>query len=208
MFKGIRCLLLMGLVASTTSFVPNVVPIAAPLQRLNKEHSIALRLAHESVNLEDLSAIYSSLIGAHYYPTQSVVGGIFCFVGDAIAQLVVQDDNSDRKGSYDPQRGVIYFCKGLGGGILWASWFEVVDPLANQLTGAVLLGQSASPSVEQGLRTAISILLEQFLVCPIFYSCWDIPLPALLRGSPPRQIPAQIREKLSPLLVANAKVWT
>jgi hypothetical protein len=105
-----------------------------------------------------------------------------------------------------------YFAKGIGGGIIWACWFDIADTWSINLTNDVLserLGiQEPSFAVEQTTRTAISILLEQFLVCPLLYTFWDIPLPALLRGSPPRQIPAQIRNKLIPLLIANAKVWT
>ena len=52
------------------------------------------------------------------------------------------------------------------------------------------------------------MFLEQMVVCPIAYAAWDIPFPALLRGSSPSQIPDEIRRKLGPLLWANAKVWT
>jgi Mpv17 / PMP22 family len=54
----------------------------------------------------------------------------------------------------------------------------------------------------------ICILLEQCVVSPLLYAVWDIPVPALLSGSPIRQIPAQISSKMGPLLIANAKVWT
>lgn len=60
----------------------------------------------------------------------------------------------------------------------------------------------------QSVRTAINVLLEQFLVCPLVFSAWDIPVTAVMRGSSARQIPEQIKEKLPPLFVANAKVWT
>jgi len=60
----------------------------------------------------------------------------------------------------------------------------------------------------QSVRTAINVLLEQFLVCPLVFSAWDIPVTAVMRGSSVRQIPEQIKEKLPPLFVANAKVWT
>jgi Mpv17 / PMP22 family len=58
------------------------------------------------------------------------------------------------------------------------------------------------------IRVFLCIALEQFFVSPLFFTLWDIPIPALLSGSPLRQIPAQIQAKLFPLLVANAKVWT
>lgn len=58
------------------------------------------------------------------------------------------------------------------------------------------------------IRVFLCIALEQFFVSPLFFTVWDIPIPALLSGSPMRQIPAQIHAKLLPLLIANAKVWT
>lgn len=63
-------------------------------------------------------------------------------------------------------------------------------------------------TLQHVIHVAVCILLEQFFVSPLFYSIWDIPIPALLSGSPIRQIPAQIQAKLIPLLIANAKVWT
>ncbi|CAJ1946278.1 unnamed protein product [Cylindrotheca closterium] len=190
-----------------TSFTPTrngVIP-ATHQQRPQQEKPKVLQMALDASLLTDLSTAYSMLLQDHYYPTQSLTGGICSFMGDAVAQTVDRNDNED---SYDSKRGAVYFCKGLGGGILWSCWFESVDPIANQLTSALLLGQSSSPSVEQATRTAVCILLEQFFVSPLFFSIWDIPLPALLQGSPPYQMPAQIQEKLPPLLVANAKVWT
>jgi hypothetical protein len=63
-------------------------------------------------------------------------------------------------------------------------------------------------ALQHMVHVAVCILLEQFFVSPLFYTVWDIPIPALLSGSPIRQIPAQIQAKLVPLLIANAKVWT
>jgi hypothetical protein len=39
-------------------------------------------------------------------------------------------------------------------------------------------------------------------------SLWDIPVPALLSGSPLRTIPSQVQSKIPELVVENAKVWT
>jgi protein Mpv17 len=143
-----------------------------------------------------------------YFPTQSATGGIFSSVGDVIAQTT--SSGNDKK--YDPRRTLNYFLKGLGGGIMWACWFQFADNWSLDLTRKVLLDRFAleepSPNIERATRTAISIILEQFLVCPVFYAFWDIPVPALLSGSPMRQIPSQIESKLGPLLVENAKVWT
>jgi len=54
----------------------------------------------------------------------------------------------------------------------------------------------------------INILMEQFLICPILFTLWDIPITSVMRGTEVKQIPKQIDDKLIPLLTANAKVWT
>ncbi len=84
-----------------------------------------------------------------------------------------------------------------------------VATAASQLlfTHAPLLAVSGC-TLQHIIHVVICIVLEQFFVCPLFYTVWDIPIPALLSGSPIRQIPAQIQAKLVPLLIANAKVWT
>jgi hypothetical protein len=50
--------------------------------------------------------------------------------------------------------------------------------------------------------------MEQFLICPILFTLWDIPITSVMRGTEVKQIPKQIDDKLIPLLTANAKVWT
>jgi hypothetical protein len=77
--------------------------------------------------------------------------------------------------------------------------------LSKQLPSILSLSGSA---LQHMIHVFLCIVLEQFIVSPLFFTLWDIPIPALLSGSPLRQIPAQIRAKLIPLLIANAKVWT
>ena len=50
--------------------------------------------------------------------------------------------------------------------------------------------------------------MEQFLICPILFATWDIPITSIMSGTDVKQIPQQIDDKLIPLLTANAKVWT
>mmetsp|Transcript_5403 Transcript_5403/g.13339 ORF Transcript_5403/g.13339 Transcript_5403/m.13339 type:complete len:298 (-) Transcript_5403:327-1220(-) len=205
-------------------------------------------------SLTDLVSTYGYCLKYHYFPTQSVTNAVITLLGDGIAQSMEasgKDDQqplgSDHKDgySYDPQRGLVYFFKGLGSGIVWASWFDFAEVWSVELTQSVLshtasaaatsFGQLPSTDVlefatdatagsvvassttttttmlsfrAQAVRTAINIGLEQFLVTPVVFSLWDVPVTTLMRGSVPRQLPQQIREKLPPLLVANAKVWT
>jgi hypothetical protein len=130
---------------------------------------------------------------------------------------------------YDPTRGLHYFFKGLGSGVLWSGWYGIADAVAMQVwepflnndgwwrmmmmhssgdqEAFSLFNPHPHPNVLI-LRITTCIILEQILVCPIMYALWDIPVPALLRGSPLRQIPQQVQAKLPPLLWANFQVWT
>jgi protein Mpv17 len=184
--------------------------------------------------LADLGDSYSYCLDNHFFPTQCATGGVFASLGDVLAQSQDASTKNDKqspdatstsnnkqpvpvKQQYDPRRTMVYFFKGMGGGILWSCWFGIADTWSLDLTAKVLpnldydfelLEPSTMMMIQRATRTAICIGLEQFLVCPLFYTFWDIPIPALLRGSPMRQIPAQVQHKLGPLLVANAKVWT
>merc|ERR1740139_391557 len=192
-------------------------------------------------------------------------------VGDGFAQSKENSDNMQQQSSsttattaiiqykYNPKRGMIYFFKGLGSGILWAWWFEQADVLSRELTQStlshvhglfdttttLLLSSSLSrfqqqeildftttmtttttvvaaataivtstttllaQQTEKIIQTTINILMEQFLVCPILFTVWDIPVTAMMQGdTKASQIPEQIESKLVPLLIANAKVYT
>lgn len=204
--------------------------------------SRATRL-HLSFN--DVVSTYDHCLKYHYFPTQSVTNAVLTAVGDGIAQSVEANENENNPqqpkdanavSSYDPKRGLVYFFKGLGSGILWAWWFDFAEVWSVELTRSALSHLDSvadflsrgSTSLEyatdatagsipsttmlsvkaQALRTAINISLEQFLVCPFVFSFWDIPVTGVMRGAKPDEIPAQIRQKLPPLFVANAKVWT
>jgi hypothetical protein len=187
-----------------------------------------------------MNSLYESCVNQYYFPTQSMLGAISAILGDAIAQITTSTMSTEetqgapryRKEStlggtdygfnYDLNRGMAYFCKGLGGGIVWAAWFDFADVWTNDCTLAFLskcsttmiwnqpslIAPSTHDILQQTTQTTLSILSEQFLVCPLLYGLWDIPVTTLLLGSPPRQVPIQIQEKLCPLLVNNAKVWT
>ena len=191
----------------SSSFEISRVPSHASIRRHSMKQP-AMMMSEAASLVSDLGASYSYCLDHYFFPTQSATGGVFTAVGDGIAQATTKRKNEN----YDPQRTFNYFLKGLGGGILWACWFQIADSWSSQLTQEFLyksLGlDETNPNAERITRTSISILLEQFLVCPLFYTFWDIPIPALLRGSPIRQIPAQVQTKLGRLLVENAKVWT
>jgi hypothetical protein len=66
---------------------------------------------------------------------------------------------------------------------------------------------SDSSSIHTFVKTIVSILLEQFIACPIIYGLWDLPILSIMHGSPLASIPGIVRQKLLKLLIANAKLW-
>ncbi len=199
-------------------------------QRSASATSTTLRLSFSS-EFPDMISTYSYCLKYHYFPTQSLTNAILTVVGDGLAQTQEENQRQEEESSdvipnnnyYDPKRGLVYFFKGLGSGIMWAWWFDMADIWSMELTQSVLGSFQQQPQEAfdfasmtdevmsfqaQSIRTGINILLEQFLVCPILFSVWDIPVTSLMRGSPVERLPDHIRQKLLPLLMANAKVWT
>merc|ERR1712028_9168 len=112
------------------------------------------------------------------------------------------------------------------GGVLWSWWFEHSDLLASDLTSRSLVAVTAAsppPALDTVVRTSINIGLEQFLVCPLLFTFWEIPFTSVMLASSSssssspedsatttmwHHLPHEIHTKLGPLLVANAQVWT
>jgi len=99
-----------------------------------------------------------------------------------------------------------FMLKGLGGGMLWGYWFSTSDGLVASIMDSL----NVAPSMEDGVRTALFILLEQCLWSPIVFTFWEIPVPTLLATPEERarmaSIPEQIKTKFPQLFVDNAKV--
>jgi hypothetical protein len=193
--------------------------------------------------VNELVSSYGYCLKYHFFPTQSITNAVLTMVGDGFAQSKENSDNNKQEeeeqqqesvnnnvcnthyenesenesytsSNYDPKRGMTYFFKGLGSGILWAIWFEQADVLSKELTQSTLSHYhipslpSQQQNIETVLQTIINILMEQFLICPILFTLWDIPITSIMSGTEVKQIPKQIDDKLIPLLTANAKVWT
>jgi hypothetical protein len=227
-FLLVFALLFIVPVASFSRSSPSFGVHNEPRQRRRQQQRSCL---HFCLSLQEF---YQACVDQYYFPTQSMLGATSAMLGDAIAQITTTKSTQGGHGdigtarrtdcgtNYDLNRGMAYFCKGLGGGIVWAAWFDFADVWTNECTQAMISKLSATtmwnqpssvaPSsldvLQQTTQTTLSILSEQFMVCPLLYGLWDIPLTTLLLGSPPRQVPIQIQEKLGPLLVNNAKVWT
>jgi hypothetical protein len=65
-----------------------------------------------------------------------------------------------------------------------------------------------SSNIHSLVKTIASILIEQFIACPIIFGLWDLPILSIMHGSPLASIPGIVRQKLLKLLIANAKLWT
>jgi hypothetical protein len=154
---------------------------------------------------EHLLCGYQFCLEHYHLPTQCTTAAMFAGLGDVIAQ---SKDVMDGKKTYNPTRTFHYTLKGLGGGVMWTVWYETADEWSLDLTHQLFGGVPEDSNVEKAAQVSISIILEQMLVCPLMYAFWDIPVPALLSGSPLRTIPAQVQSKLGDLLIANAKLWT
>lgn len=58
------------------------------------------------------------------------------------------------------------------------------------------------------VTTALSIVIEQFVWCPVVFGTFEIPVSTLLNGGSFSTIRKEVDSKLNGLLVSNAKVWT
>jgi Mpv17 / PMP22 family len=186
--------LLLTLVSRANAFAIHPTKFSSSLTRTKR----SMMLLPDHVEL--LCSTYTYCLEEYHLPTQSITAGLFSAMGDILAQSLEKDK------AYDARRTYNFLLKGLGGGIMWSYWFQISDPISLQITESIYKGSNME--MEHAIRVAVCIMLEQCLVSPVFYSLWDIPVPALLSGSPVRQLPAQVANKLGPMLIANAKVWT
>lgn len=181
----------------------------------------------------DLVNEYQYLTATFPLPTQSATFGTFAGVGDALAQKTEQNkvneqddetitsettiaieessNNEKEAASYDGKRTQRFVLKGLGAGLIWSQWYPLVDGWSDTASANILTDLLAVEDVGTAhtiAKTALSILMEQFIACPIVYSLWDIPVPALLAGVEPSKVPGMVKQKVPGLLLDNAKVWT
>lgn len=125
---------------------------------------------------------------------------------------------------YDWRRTRNFIIKGMGGALIWSTWYNVVDvwslDLYNEMKSSMIARfdndvvvimndeDGWSRQLEIVIRTILSILLEQFVACPMIYALWDIPVPKILSGTTQQQLIQDIRVLLPRVLLDNAKLWT
>ena len=126
-------------------------------------------------------------LDAHPLATKSVTNALVGVTGDSTAQ---------RGQVCDRQRAARYALKGLGGGLLWAFYFDFADAFAiNAVDGPAA-------------RVALQMALEQFFWVPLYVAFYDLPFASRLNGVPARRVPNVVRDSYVSTLVASAKLWT
>jgi len=104
--------------------------------------------------------------------------------------------------------------KGCVGGVIWACWYDELDGFLDQdnkfnffkLFG-IVTDQWIKPYLG-AFNTILSILIEQFLWCPIVFGFFEIPVSTLLNGGDLSSVKKEVDSKLGSLLISNAKIWT
>eukprot|EP00977_Amphora_coffeiformis_P008908 scaffold2021_cov176-Amphora_coffeaeformis.AAC.3 len=137
--------------------------------------------------------------------TAAVMAGL----GDVLAQVQAQKTtNPSEKFVLDKKRTFQFMLKGFGEGFLWTVWYRSAEKWSFGITRSIIGGMAASHFLKTLVGTVVSLLLDLTLACPFIYGLWDIPFPALLKGTPWRKLPKLIHEKLGEMLLASVKVWT
>jgi Mpv17 / PMP22 family len=110
----------------------------------------------------------------------------------------------------DWKRSLTFFFKGLGEGLMWSFWYHQSDKVLQRVMSSLVSSQwilvEGSPAFLV-IRTVLALVTDLFIACPIIYASWDIPIPALVKGTPFRKIPRQIRIKLPEMMMASTKLW-
>ena len=190
-------------------FVSNALPVSSSILSsplpIHPLHVMAALPLTETINA--IGASYSVALSSHPLLTKALTAVVLCGAADVIAQL-----RSKEMLSYI--RIARFASKAFVGGTLWAVWYDFADWILreeNLIAGLSLIGFGARAMdgfVCTILKTVLSLLIEQFIWCPIVFGLWEIPMATLLNGAPPSRISFEIRSKLNSMLVENAKVWT
>lgn len=186
--------------------------------------------------MDGIVQVYTYASTNYYLATQAATMSLFSGMGDCLAQILERraltkallagtasavgtKPTSQQQQQlrlllrHDWNRTKRFLMKGIGCGLIWTAWYQIAELWSNGLTGALVsslttLSPQTLHRMETVIYTIVSIALEQFVASPIIYGLWDIPLLSFLHGTPLAKIPAVVRQKLLPLLIANAKLWT
>jgi len=138
----------------------------------------------------DAVATYQHWLDTAPLITKATTSSAIFAAGDVLAQT--GDKESER---LSLARVARFAGTGFGNGVAWTFWYDTADQLL-------------APINEPALRTLGAMAMEQFVWCPVLFALYIIPLSACLNGASLSELPAEVRKRLGPLLIANAKVWT
>lgn len=98
--------------------------------------------------------------------------------------------------------------------MLWSFWYDELDLFLdqeNEFNIFKLLGIVTDQWIKPYLgavKTVLSILMEQFVWCPLVFGFFEIPVSTLLNGGDMLSAKKEVDAKLGTLLISNAKIWT
>jgi len=138
----------------------------------------------------DVASTYQNWLHTAPLLTKAATSSFFFAAGDTLAQAIDEETDEVSFGRVARFAGT-----GFGNGIAWSCWYGVADELLQ-------------PVDLPALRVVSAMAIEQFVWCPILFAVYIIPLSSILNGAPAAELPGEVRKRLGPLLIANAKVWT
>jgi hypothetical protein len=163
----------------------------------------------------EIASTYNFALTHYTLPTEAMTAAVLSCIGDLIAQALDIRDPEKKQESISLSRTRNFFIKGVGSGVIWSIYYRRTDTLCNDWATQLLSTSAPAVVLEANrmiltatVKTALGVLLEEVVAMPIVMTFWDIPVPALLSGSPLRTIPSQVKSKIPELVVENAKVWT
>lgn len=104
--------------------------------------------------------------------------------------------------------------KGCVGGIIWSFWYDELDIFLDETNSFSffnifgIVTDQWTKSYLGIVKTTLSILIEQFLWCPIVFGTFEIPVSTILNGGGLSSVKKEVDSKLGDLLISNAKIWT
>jgi protein Mpv17 len=198
------------------------VMAAAASSSISASPSLMLPLTIVEEPFLTIANSYSSALQEQPFITKACTGFFLCGSGDVLAQLRANNNNNNQQFLLDMGRLLRFASKGFFGTLLWAEWYDLSDVLIQEETFVsafqsmsmtlvpnndnliIILSEWSAPLA----RTVTLILAEQFITCPIIYGMWEIPVSTLLNGASPSKIPKEVKSKMIPMLIDNAKIWT
>jgi hypothetical protein len=160
--------------------------------------------------LDELAGVYNFALEHYTLPTEAATGALFAAIGDCIAQNFEINDPEKKQIHYSLNRTRNFLIKGLGSGVIWSVYYRDTEVRCGNWATQLLSGTAKADSEVciATAKTILAVLLEEIIAMPVVMSLWDIPVPAILSGSPLSTIPSLVKSKILELTIENAKVWT